>query len=127
MIKAIIFIEDDVTDIWLTVTKIKAINADLKIILALDHNNSYLQKAWLQVDNKTHDLVLLETLYPGEELIEFIRRVNSVHIKNYERPMIVLLCIEEVLVDCMDLLTEMGVSYYNKPLSLDDLIEISQI
>lgn len=81
MIKAIIFIEDDVTDIWLTVTKIKAINADLKIILALDHNNSYLQKGWLQVDHKTHDLVLLETPYPGKELIEFIRKVNRFILK----------------------------------------------
>jgi len=33
MIKSTIFIEDGATDIWLTVTQIKAINADLTFIL----------------------------------------------------------------------------------------------
>ncbi|GAL87086.1 hypothetical protein MYP_4316 [Sporocytophaga myxococcoides] len=36
-------------------------------IMALRYDKSY---NFYRVDNKTHDLVLLETLYPGEELIE---------------------------------------------------------
>ncbi|MCR6641864.1 MAG: hypothetical protein NVV82_23470 [Sporocytophaga sp.] len=72
-------------------------------------------------------MVLLETPYPGKELIEFIRKVNRVHIKNYERPKSVLLCIEEVLIGSMDSLSKLDISCYYKPLSLDDLIVISQL